>query len=72
MRLCALRQRCAALRQVSGKGNYVATLDRYSLHVWSAERPEQRIVLHTTKRLTVRDSCFHSPTPQQSWSDGCC
>ncbi|KAK9827341.1 hypothetical protein WJX81_007552 [Elliptochloris bilobata] len=37
---------------VSGKGNYVATVDRHSLHVWSAERPEQRIVLHTTKRLT--------------------
>ncbi len=41
-------------RQVSGKGNYVATLDKHSLHLWSAEHPEQRIVLHTTKRLTVQ------------------
>ena len=50
------------MRQVSGKGNYIATLDRYSLHVWSAERPEQRIVLHTTKRLTVRASYLHRLT----------
>ncbi len=41
-------------RQVSGKGNYVATLDKHSLHLWSAEHPEQRIVLHSTKRLTVQ------------------
>lgn len=40
--------------QVSGKGNYVATLDKHSLHLWSAEHPEQRIVLHSTKRLTVQ------------------
>jgi hypothetical protein len=41
-------------RQASGKGNYVATLDKHTLHLWSAARPEQRIALHATKRLTVR------------------
>lgn len=61
MWLCASHEECAALRQVSGKGNYVATLDKCSLHVWSAERPEQRVVLHTTKRLTVRSKSLPQP-----------
>lgn len=56
----ALRSRPAPprARQASGKGNYVATLDKHTLHLWSAARPEQRIALHATKRLTV---CARGP-----------